>query len=92
MAYKESDIMHESGDFFVLRQPNAYGRKAANGKARHDFNVYRNEGTHSVRCGVFTLPDEARALAMAIAECERRASGGRPDVALWNASSEARGQ
>jgi hypothetical protein len=72
MSYKESDIMHEAGDFFVLRQRNAYGRKTAEGKTRHDYNVYRIEGTHSVRCGVFTLPDEARALAMAIAECERR--------------------
>jgi hypothetical protein len=64
--YRASDIMHERGRFFVIRVPRQTGW----------YEVLRNDGTHSVHRATFHFSsDPARALAEAIDNCNRRASG-----------------
>jgi hypothetical protein len=57
---KESDILHESGAYWVTHAP--YG-----------YEVYKTGHTHSTRCAQIRYTG-AQGLARAIAECERRAS------------------
>ena len=64
MSYKESDIMHEAGDYFVLRE-------APKGRTLQ-YNVYQNVGTHSVRRSLIALGEAG--LPRAIADCDRRAA------------------
>ena len=57
--YRESQITHENGAYWVLE------------KAKGSFEVYRNVGTHSVRCAIISFrdrPDYAR--DRAVAECQ----------------------
>lgn len=62
MSYKSSDIAYEQGEYWVLR--------VATG-----FEVYRNVGTHSVRCARIGFPnDRAKGLERAKAEIARRAT------------------
>ena len=58
MGYKEKDIMHEQGKHWVL-------------KVQYGYEVYRIEGTHSVRCGIIGYKGEF-GLQRAIKEVERR--------------------
>lgn len=65
-SYREGDIMHENGRFWVLRVP---GKKGC-------YQVLRTEVTHSIVRGTFHFsnrPDYA--LARAIEDCDKRASG-----------------
>jgi hypothetical protein len=65
-SYGERDIMHERGRFFVIRVPRTTGR----------FEVLRNEATGAVHRATFHYStDPQRALAEAIDNCNRRASG-----------------
>lgn len=58
---KESDILHEDGRHWIMRT------------AAGDLEVYRNEGTHSVRRAIIGFRDRpAYQMERAIAECERR--------------------
>lgn len=80
MSYREQDILHESGDFWVLRI------------APGHFEVLENAGTHSVRRGTYSAksrPDwHARYLAMAVADCDRRAGNGAPGPCPGNMDPE----
>ena len=55
---KESDIIYEKGDFFVL-------------KAKHGYEVYKNGLTHSTRCAIIGYKGEI-GINKAIAEIDRR--------------------
>lgn len=57
---KESDILHERGRYWVCRA------------VKKGFEVYRVGITHSTRCAIIGY-DGPRGLAMAKAECDRRA-------------------
>ena len=66
MAYRESDIVHENGDFWVLqRKPGWY-------------EVLKTGATHSTVVGTFDFKsDPARhgyALRRAVDDCDRRAA------------------
>lgn len=64
---RESDILHETTDrsHWVVRGDKGLGH----------YNVMRNVGTHSVRCGIVHYSsDPALALERAIHEAERRAA------------------
>ena len=65
MAYRESDIMHENGDFWVLKRAPGF------------FEVLKTGATHSTVVGTFDFKsDPARheyALRRAIEDCDRRA-------------------
>jgi len=65
MAYKENDVVHENGIFWVHRQ--------APGK----YQILRTGATYSTIVGWVTYTDDdAKALKRAIAECDRRAANG----------------
>src|SRR4051794_20004564 len=65
MTYRESDIVHESGRFFVLRD-----RKPGL------FRVLRIEATASVERGTFHFPNRPDyARQRAVDDCNRRAAG-----------------
>lgn len=64
MAYKESDIAYESGDYWVLRTTSC----RFNG-----YEVYKTGITHSTRCAVIGYAGEI-GLNKAIAEVSRRQS------------------
>lgn len=57
-AFTEKDILHETKEHFVL-------------KAKHGYEVYRNQTTHSVRCSIIGWEGQ-KGLERAIAECKRR--------------------
>lgn len=65
MSYKESDIMHETKNFFVIQQ-----------KSRSNttmYCVYKTGITHATRCAtIHYSKDLPKALARAIAECNKR--------------------
>jgi len=56
---KENAIIHERGDYFVIRE-------------RKGYCVYRNNNTHSVRCGTYALSELRESLRRAIEDCDRR--------------------
>jgi len=60
---KESDILHENGNFWVC--------KASNPK--NGFEVYKNGITHSTRCAIIGFLGEV-GLKKAITECDKRAN------------------
>ncbi len=55
---KESDILYERGDYFVL-------------KAKHGFEVYKNGLTHSTRCAIIGYLG-AKGMQKSIEEIDRR--------------------
>lgn len=55
MSYKEKDIKHESGSYFVLSEKDCYG-------------VYKNGLTHSTSDSHYHKTDDG--LSIAIARCE----------------------
>lgn len=59
--YKEADIMHENGKFWVLRN-----------KARKMYEICESGFTHSVSTCGFEMDDDG--LSLAIAYCDYRAS------------------
>ncbi len=64
--YRESDIMHENGRFWVLRVPGKVGQ----------YEVLRNDATHAVHRATYHISrNPKRALAAAINDCDRRANG-----------------
>lgn len=52
MSYKESDIMHENGEYWVLRDKTSY-------------LVMKNEITHSVSESGYPKTDDGKSLAIA---------------------------
>jgi len=61
MSYKESDIMHESGKFWVLKDTDCY-------------HVMQNGVTHSTSDSSYELSDDG--LSIAIARCNYLAKRG----------------
>lgn len=60
MSYKESDIMYENGDYWVL-------------KVEKGYEVYKIGVTCSTRCAIIGYKDD-KGLERAIAECNKRAN------------------
>ena len=58
MSYKETDIMHETKNYFVIRVIKGY-------------EVYKTGITHAVRCAQIGFKGKV-GLEKAIAECDRR--------------------
>lgn len=65
-----SRILYERGDYWVVR---------ADSHRTSGYEVYRNEGSHSVRCAVIGYIGDL-GLARAIAECDRRAVPTQPEA------------